>query len=393
MIDGIHMKLDTTDNNNKLINSFDYPTTISPDTKNSEIIYLTSTLEYSDKINELIDKYDMSKKNILLAIFLFNLVKFSFSKDILISYNRQAAGYHFDTNSSVSEYINDFKSKYEDCSDDEEIKLESEILFATGDYSKEDYKFILAYDDEKITVEYDSSIYSKELIGTFLHSLNVLIDRFNNEKELLKDISIVEDIDMDEDFKIELANEGLINRIFENAVEENPDKTILYATDANLTYSQLNSKANRIANGLIQRGVDVEDKVMFMMKRNSDLIATVLGIVKAGAAFIPIDPKYPEKRINQILEDSDSKYVITSDDIDYDGENRINVDELLETTDDSNPDVNLNPDNLCFLIYTSGSTGKPKGVMITHKGISNYIANVEENQPIYQLNHECEKFI
>ena len=130
-----------------------------------------------------------------------------------------------------------------------------------------------------------------------------------------------------------------------------------------------------------------------MMRRNSDLIAAVLGIVKAGAAFIPIDPNYPKNRIEQILEDSDSRFVIASTDIEYDGENRIDVDELLKEEDDSNPKIELTPDNLCFLIYTSGSTGKPKGVMITLRGITNYVANVEENAPIYELNHRCNKFI
>ena len=110
-------------------------------------------------------------------------------------------------------------------------------------------------------------------------------------------------------------------------------------------------------------------------------------------AFIPIDPNYPKNRIDQILEDSDSKFVITSEDIEYDGENRFDVGKLLEESDDSNPNVELTPDNLCFLIYTSGSTGKPKGVMITHRGISNYIANVDENVPIYELNRKCDKFI
>ena len=156
---------------------------------------------------------------------------------------------------------------------------------------------------------------------------------------------------------------------------------------------ELNKKANRIANSLIKRGVGIEDKVMFMMRRNSDLIATVLGIVKAGAAFIPIDPKYPKNRVAQILEDSDSKFVITTSDIEYAGENKIDVDILLAEKNDQNPEIDLTPDNLCFLIYTSGSTGKPKGVMITHRGISNYIANVKENLPIYRLNHDCNKFI
>ena len=225
-------------------------------------------------------------------------------------------------------------------------------------------------------VEYDSSYYSKEIMLAFLNAFNVLIDKFNdNPKELLKNVSIVENLDFDEGFEVELANEGLINKIFENAVNENPDKVILYTDDGEFTYSELNKKANRIAHALLKRGLKVEDRVMLMMRRNSDLIASVLGTVKAGGAFIPIDPNYPKHRIDQMLEDSDSKFVITNKDVIYEGENGVHVSDLLEETDDSNPDVVLTPDNLCFLIYTSGSTGKPKGVMITHRGISNYIAN------------------
>jgi len=275
----------------------------------------------------------------------------------------------------------------------QKLNFESEILFFTDEYDVKDYKFVLNYESGKINISYDDSFYSKELIETFLESMDVLLDRFGSGDKLLKDISIRRELEYDEDFKIELANEGVVNKVFDNIAAENPQKTILIAEDGELTYDELNKKANRIANALIQRGVNIEDRVMFMMRRNSDLISAVLGIVKAGAAFIPIDPKYPINRINQILEDSDSKFVITSSEIDYDGENRIDVDELLAEADDSNPKIELTPDNLCFLIYTSGSTGKPKGVMITHRGITNYAANVEENVPIYEMNHKCNKFI
>ena len=206
-------------------------------------------------------------------------------------------------------------------------------------------------------------------------------------------MSILKEIDCDEGFEITLKNEGVINKLFENAVSQNPDKCILYADDGEYTYSQLNKKSNKIANGLIKRGLKLEDKVMFIMNRNSDLIASVLGIIKAGGAFIPIDPKYPKNRIKQILEDSDSKFVIINDEIDFNIENTIDVNELLEEDDDENPNVDVAPDNLCFLIYTSGSTGKPKGVMITHRGISNYIAYDEKNVPIYELNNKCSKFV
>ena len=384
---------------NNLINSFDNPTAISPDVSGDKINYkIISKSIDTDKLKNLANKYRLSKNKFLLATFLFNLTKFSFSKDILIAYNKVATGYHFNTDLTVKEFFEDFKQYFEKYDtypllNNQKLNFESEILFFEDEYDNKDYKLTFNFESGNINISYDESFYSKELMEEFLNAMNVLFDKFASEDALLKNISICETLELDEGFEIELANDGVINKIFENIACENPQKTILYADDGEFTYDELNKKANKIANSLIKRGVDVEDRVMFMMRRNSDLIATVLGIVKAGAAFIPIDPNYPKNRINQILEDSDSKFVITTSEIDYDGENRIDVDELIQEKDDSNPQIDLTPDNLCFLIYTSGSTGKPKGVMITHRGISNYIANVDENVPIYELNHKCNKFI
>ena len=384
---------------NNLINSFDNPTTISPDVSGDKVnlVIISKPIDI-EKLKYLSSEYRLSKEKFLLATFLFNLTKFSFSKDILIAYDRVAAGYHFNTDMSVRQYMDDFKKYFKEYKNypllnNRKLNFESEVLFVVDEYDAKDYKLVFNFESGNINISYDESFYSKELMETFLDSMDVLLDRFSSDDALLKDISIRREIELDEGFEINLANEGIVNKVFENIVAENPQKTILYAEDGELTYDELNKKANKIANGLIKRGVSIEDRIMFMMRRNSDLIAAVLGIVKAGAAFIPIDPNYPKNRIDQILEDSDSKFVITSSEIDYDGENRIDVDELLMETDDSNPEVDLTPDNLCFLIYTSGSTGKPKGVMITHRGITNYVANVEENVPIYELNHKCNKFI
>ena len=384
---------------NNLINSFDNPTAISPDVNGDKVNFkkVSKAIDI-DKLKSLANTYRLSKEKLLLATFLFNLTKFAFSKDILIAYNRVAAGYHFNTDITVKEFFEDFKHSFEEYKNypllnNRKLGFESEILFFEDEYDVQDYKLVFNFESGKINISYDESFYSKELMDEFLNAMDVLLDKFTADDEQLKNISICETLELDEGFEIELANEGVINKIFENVASQNPDKTILYAEDGELTCDELNRKANRIANALIKRGVELEDRIMFMMRRNSDLIAAVLGIVKSGAAFIPIDPNYPKNRINQILEDSDSKFVITSSEIEYDGENRMDVDELLKEDDDSNPQVELTPDNLCFLIYTSGSTGKPKGVMITHRGISNYIANVEENAPIYELNHKCNKFI
>lgn len=101
---------------------------------------------------------------------------------------------------------------------------------------------------------------------------------------------------------------------------------------------------------------------MFMLKRDSNLIATILGIIKSGAGFIPIDPEYPDDRIKHVLNDSESKYIITKEDL----PNKLNIDDLLKENDERNPNPILTPKNLAYSIYTSGSTGKPKGVILTH---------------------------
>lgn len=362
-------------------------------------------------------------KELIAATTLFNLTKFSFSKDILIStlfnrningneylneFNELAIGYKFDTNISVKEYLEDIQARFDEIknfafyplTNNKTIEFKSEILF-NWDNAKvnlSEYKLVLSVIEGEngttLNIEYDSSYYSDEIIEAFLDGVNVLLTKFKeNPEELLKNISICKNIDKDEGFTIELANEGVIKDIFERWVNDEPNKTILYADDGEFTYAELNEKSNRIANALIKKGCEIEDKVMFMMKRDSSLIASVLGIIKAGCAFIPIDPKYPEERINQVLEDSDSKFVIVSDDIEYNGKNAINVNELLKEEDVSNPNINLTPENLAFLIYTSGSTGKPKGVMLTHMGISNYIANHPLNMPIYALVNNCNKMI
>ena len=129
-----------------LINSFDFSTSISPDLKGNEIQYELLSIPHNVNIVGLRREYDISKNDLFLTVFLFNLVKFSFSKDILVGYNKQAAGYHFNTDLSVEDYIYDFKSQFKDFPEAEKLDFESEILFTTNEYDKKDYKFIFSYD-------------------------------------------------------------------------------------------------------------------------------------------------------------------------------------------------------------------------------------------------------
>ena len=167
----------------------------------------------------------------------------------------------------------------------------------------------------------------------------------------------------------------LLHKLFEQQVSEHPDRTALIAADDTLTYKQLDERANIAANGLISRGVTVGSGVAILLPRVSAFFACMFGVNKAGAAFIPCDPQYPADRINHIISDSGSAYIITTADklSDYPADKAIDVAELLSGGDTSSPDVQMNDSELSYMIYTSGSTGKPKGVMLHHKGICNYL--------------------
>ena len=166
-----------------------------------------------------------------------------------------------------------------------------------------------------------------------------------------------------------------IHKRFEKLVDETPENIALAACDGSFTYSELNQKANRVANALINRGIKANSNVLVMLPRDSKLISAILGVLKAGCAFIPIDINYPKGRIDYIFENSQADYLIADGVI----ENSIDINELLEEANTSNPQVEINPDDLAYMIYTSGSTGNPKGVMTSHMNITNLFSKSEDS--------------
>ena len=237
-----------------------------------------------------------------------------------------------------------------------------------------DYKINLdVFDDgEHITLylEYNDQIYTEEYVNEFLRSIKyVLFQFFVNDMDKLKlnDIELVEG----EIPEFEEIDTPILHKRFERQVVEKADDVALVAGDVTLTYAELNEKANKIANALIRKGVKPKSNVLIMLNRNSNLIASIMGVLKAGCAFVPIDPEYPQERINYIYENSQADYIISNET----SQNSLNVNELLEEKSTVNPNVDVLPDDLAYMIYTSGSTGNPKGVMIAHKNICNQAQN------------------
>lgn len=172
-------------------------------------------------------------------------------------------------------------------------------------------------------------------------------------------------------------NETTFRDLFEEQVHKYPNKNSIKYLDIELSYDELNKRANYIAQQLIEAGVKVGDYVAILASRTVETVVGILGIMKAGAAYVPIDPQYPETRINYIIEDCAPKFILG-------GKEELNrpssfaIPQIMiedvsnhEAILDSYSKATINTNDLLYVIYTSGTTGKPKGTLIENIGVIN----------------------
>lgn len=174
-----------------------------------------------------------------------------------------------------------------------------------------------------------------------------------------------------------------VTALFEQQADRTPDALALIFHDEKISFRELDNRANQLAHKLREKGVGPDDIIAVMLPRSPNLIYSILGILKAGGAFMPIDPSYPPDRIQYMLKNSTAKYVITSIDLAlaFDVDLELIIDphgpEIIGNESSRLPLTN-SPDDLIYIIYTSGSTGLPKGVMIKHSGLRAYIHALEK---------------
>jgi amino acid adenylation domain-containing protein/non-ribosomal peptide synthase protein (TIGR01720 family) len=193
----------------------------------------------------------------------------------------------------------------------------------------------------------------------------------------------------------EYPKDKTIYQLFEEQVEKTPDKIAVSFYNAELTYRELNEKANQLARFLGRKGVEKDTIVGLLTTHSIETVIGILGVIKAGGAYLPIEPGYPSDRISYMLEDSGSDILLTNlelpNDVSFTGEIiNLNNQSLYVSGISNQKEVNK-PSDLVYVIYTSGSTGKPKGTMIEHQGLVNYIwwakkmyvKNEDEVFPLY----------
>ncbi|MEL4894315.1 amino acid adenylation domain-containing protein [Crocosphaera sp. Alani8] len=244
-------------------------------------------------------------------------------------------------------------------------------------------------------VEYSVDLFKAETIERMVGHFQVLLkDIISNPQAKISQLSLLTskekqqllfEWNITEHKKLE---NSLIHRLFEAQVNKTPDNIAVTFAEKQLTYEQLNTKANQLAHYLRTLGVKTEVKVGILMERSPDLLVAILGVLKAGGAYVPIDPTYPTDRITFMVEDSQIKVLLINAKNNRD--NFVNISKIAIDQDwlhiakqsKENPFVPIVADNLAYIIYTSGSTGKPKGTLITHCGLSNYLTWAIATYPV-----------
>jgi amino acid adenylation domain-containing protein len=194
------------------------------------------------------------------------------------------------------------------------------------------------------------------------------------------------------------------HQLFEAQVERTPQAVALAVRGAQLTYQELNARANQLARYLTKFGVGPEIPVAICVERSLEMMVGLLGILKAGGAYVPLHPDYPKERFVVILTDTNARLLLTQQKftprLPECGPRTICLDTDWKTVaqeDHKNRPSRATPDNLAYVIYTSGSTGKPNGVMIEHRSLVNYLcwvndalmANVDSLPVVSRLNFDA----
>lgn len=227
---------------------------------------------------------------------------------------------------------------------------------------------------------YDQRRFDPALVKSMLrHFETLLVNMTGNSQRRVEELTLLSE----DERSVLLSNPNgairsspaTITELFKQQVRRTPGKVAVNCGDEQLTYRELDERAECLARELQRSGIGPESLVAVLLDRSVELVVVLLGILKAGAAYVPLDPSYPQQRIDDILRDSQARLLITRRSLAPRVPEQACVlwlddqrEELANT--DGKISVDVTSDNLAYVIYTSGSTGRPKGVLITHANVT-----------------------
>ncbi|MCY9107205.1 amino acid adenylation domain-containing protein [Bacillus atrophaeus] len=239
---------------------------------------------------------------------------------------------------------------------------------------------IVPGDNFYIKFSYNASVYKQEDMLRIQGHLKKALDCILSDPDIA--VENIDIVPVEEQMLIHTFNktdrsypEKTVYELFEDQAAETPEATALVLDDTHWTYRQLDERANQMARVLKEKGAKPGSIVAVMMRRSKEMAAALLGIWKAGSAYMPLDPGYPSERLSFLLDDSETSLLLTEDEListvpsDYAGDT-VTTEEALSYKTDPLP-TTIQAGKLAYLIYTSGTTGRPKGVLVDHRGIAN----------------------
>ena len=260
--------------------------------------------------------------------------------------------------------------------------IDAKYYIPKPNVSKFDISLELIPNNEKsldMRVEYCTDLFDKEYVRSFgEHYLKILQEVCNDKDVKIKDINILTEKEKNilKEFNntaVEYSKDKSIIKLFETQAKMHPDETAIIFENKKVTYKILNEKANILAHELISKNVTPKNVVGILLSRSENVIVSMLATLKAGCAYMLIDPDLPNDRITYMLFDSNAQGLITEETAKYiKFKNKVFID---KTSDHSTENISIEDsiDNPFSIIYTSGSTGKPKGIKTRNKGILNLI--------------------
>ena len=282
------------------------------------------------------------------------------------------------------------------------IKLdntETQIVEINNNISKFNLSLEIKPKTHTINIEYCTDLFKKDTIERlFEHYMNTIECIMQDKNVPIKDIEIISEIEKNKilyefnNTKMDYPKDKTIAELIETQANKTPNTVAIVFEEKQLTYKELNEKANQLARYLREeKKIKPNDIVGVMLPRSLELIPTLIGVLKSGACYIPIDPTYPEKRIEYMLENSDAKVLITNEELfeKMNFENKIDIlDKKISSKSKSDIEQINKPEDTAYIIYTSGSTGLPKGVVLKHQSLSNLCAYL--NKKVDFLKEKCE---
>ncbi|WP_133134280.1 non-ribosomal peptide synthetase, partial [Legionella santicrucis] len=270
-------------------------------------------------------------------------------------------------------------------------------------FEKRDYPLSLAADEEenllRIKLTYAGELFDSSLMMQLLATLNYLLDQIaRNPLQGVRELNYVESP------LSALMSSPILSCTFIDCFEEQaslyPERIALIHEQTQISYAELNQRANQLAHYIRQQVVLEKDSLIGLcLEKNEYLMIALLAILKAGSAYLPIDPAMPAQRVQHILEDSQTKLVLTCDAVRHTFPQAVMLDDpaaafAIAQQATSNLHVPLKPDDLAYVIYTSGTTGQPKGVMIEHGAFLQTLLSMQaeyfsEQKPLntYSMTH------